>query len=157
MRLIITIICILFQYCAEKEILPQKIQGYDLAKIISGAEAQKMVNRIHLQAVTNTENEIGFYEKSTDQAIIYVTHYQTDDGAQKDLIKMVDKISPENSVFINGGKVEINKMIAYRYFGIGQTHFIFRNNQMLFWLSVNTLVAQEFLESYIEYLQKYYQ
>ena len=156
MRLIITITCILFQYCAEKEILPQKIQGYDLAKIISGAEAQKIVNRIHLQAVTNTENEI-YAQLIVDDDLIYITHYQTDDGAQKDLIKMVDKISPENSVFINGGKVEINKMIAYRYFGMGQTHFIFRNNQMLFWLSVNTLVAQEFLESYIEYLQKYYQ
>ena len=154
MRLaIILSICFLIQNCAKKEVFPQHILGYSLAKVVSGAEATKMVNRLHFQPVTNTENEIGFYEKDTEKAIIYVTHYQTEIDAQTNLVKMIDKISPENSVFINGGQVESNEITVIRYFGMGQTHYIFRFRKMLFWLSVDTMIAQDFLDSYIEYIQ----
>ena len=149
----IFLFCLLIQNCAQKETLPQDILGYKLTRKISGSEAVQMVNRLHLQAVTDTENEIGFYEKDAKQAIIYITYYQSETDAQTDLLKMVDKISPENSVFINGGQMDSNNTIAYRYFGMGQTHFIFSNKQMLIWLSVDTMIAKNFLDSYLEYLQ----
>ena len=66
---------------------------------------------------------------------------------------MVEKISPENSVFIYGGQVKDNDIVAYRYFGMGQTHFVFRYEKKLFWISVDTMIAKEFLKSYIKYLQ----
>lgn len=149
----VVLISLLICNCVKKEILPQHILAYTLVKVISGSEATQMVNRLHLQPVTDSKNEIGFYESETKQAIIYVTYYQSEMNAKDDLIKMVDKISPENSVFINGGQLESNNITVYRYFGMGQTHFIFRYRQMLFWLSVETMIAKEFLYSYIKYLQ----
>ncbi len=151
-RYLILFLCCLWQYCAENGIFPQNILGYSLVRKISGVEAQKMVNRIHLQPVTDMENEIGFYEKNTEQAVIYVTYYQSENDARVDLTKMVNKISPQNSIFLNGGQLEINKIIAYRYFGMGQTHYIFRIRNLLFWLSVNTMIASDFLETYVKYL-----
>ena len=149
----IFLFCLLIQNCAQKEALPQDILGYKITRKVSGSEAVQMVNRLHLQAVTDTENEIGFYEKDAKQTIIYITYYQSETNAQSDLLKMIDKISPENSVFINGGQIESNNFITYSYFGMGQTHFIFRNRQMLIWLSVDTMIAKDFLDTYTEYLQ----
>ena len=142
----------LLQYCAEKEILPQQVLGYSMVRKISGTEAQKIVNRIHLRPITDTENEIGFYEKNTEQVIIYVTYYTSENDAREDLIKMVEKISPKNSVFINGGQIIFDDIVTYRYFGMGQTHYVFKVKNMLFWLSVDTMIASKFLESYIKYL-----
>lgn len=142
----------LLQYCAEKEFLPQQILGYSMVRKISGTEAQKIVNRIHLRPITDTENEIGFYEKNTEQVIIYVTYYTSENDAREDLIKMVEKISPKNSVFINGGQIIFDDIVTYRYFGMGQTHYVFKVKNMLFWLSVDTMIASKFLESYIKYL-----
>jgi hypothetical protein len=146
---IISLFCLLIHNCDKKEVLPQNILEYDLVKTVSGLEAQKMVNRIHLQPVTDTKNEIGFYEKDAETTIIYVTHYPSEKDAQEALIKMVEKISPKNYVFINGGQVEVNNMLAYLYFGMGQTHYVFTVRNMLFWFSVDTMVAQDFLELYI--------
>ncbi|HES59408.1 MAG TPA: hypothetical protein ENO18_03165 [Caldithrix sp.] len=143
-------LCILLQFCGSKEMLPQDLLGYSLVDRTVGTEAQKIVNKIHLKPVTDTPNEIGYYQKGDDKAIIYITNYSSDDDAQADLIKMVDKISPQNSVFLNGGQVEINKITAHRYFGMGQTHFIFRVDNILVWLSVDTMIANEFLESYLQ-------
>lgn len=154
MRLtIIIILCIGLQSCSRIDILPQQILDYQLVKKISGDEANQMINKIHLQPVTDTQNEIGFYKQDNDQAIIYVTFYQSDDQAQTDLVKMVEKISPQNSIFINGGQFDVNKITIYRYFGMGQTHFVFRIGNKLFWFSVETMIAKDFLESYINYIQ----
>lgn len=154
MRFTVTIaFCVLLQFCGRKETLPKDLMGYTLVESISGTEAQKTVNQIHLNPVTDTDNEIGYYEKGNDKAIIYITHYKTDDDAKTDLIKMVEKISPQNSVFINGGQFVINEIKIYRYFGMGQTHFVFRVENKLFWLSVDTMIAKEFLETYINYMQ----
>ena len=151
MRLaVIMIFSISLQFCGKKEALPKDLLGYHLINKISGTDAQKIVNKIHLNPVTDIGNEIGYYQNGDDKAIIYITYYSSDDDAQADLIKMVDKISPQNSIFLNGGQVEINKITAYRYFGMGQTHFIFRVDNILIWLSVDTMIAKEFLESYLQ-------
>ena len=151
MRLIVILLmCLSIQFCSEKQILPEKILDYHLTQKVTGIEAQKIVNKIHLNPVTDIENEIGYYQNGDDKAIIYITYYSSDDDAQADLIKMVDKISPQNSIFLNGGQVEINKITAYRYFGMGQTHFIFRVDNIMIWLSVDTMIAKEFLESYLQ-------
>lgn len=148
---IIIALCIILQSCSRIDLLPQQILDYQLIKKISGKKAKQMVNKIHLQPVTDTQNEIGFYKRDNDQAIIYVTFYPSDDQAQTDLVKMVDKISPQNSVFLNGGQFEIDKITIYHYFGMGQTHFVFRVENKLFWLSVETMITKNFLETYLEY------
>ncbi|MEJ2544280.1 MAG: hypothetical protein P8Y99_09450 [Calditrichaceae bacterium] len=147
---LIIALCILLQYCGKRETLPEDLLGYTLVKNISGTAAQKTVNQIHLNPVTDTNNEIGYYEKGDDKAIIYVTSYKTDDDAKTDLIKMIEKISPQNSVFVNGGQIEINEIKIYRYFGMGQTHFVFRIKNKLFWISVDTMIAREFLDTYLK-------
>ena len=72
--------------------------------------------------------------------------------AVKQLKLMVEKISPENSVFIGGESFELNDTKVYRYLGMGQTHFVFADDKALVWLSAETIWGEKFLSEYLSFL-----
>jgi hypothetical protein len=63
--------------------------------------------------------------------------------SHSEYVKMVNKISPENSVFINPEFVDIGGKDIYRCFGMGQSHYVFANGKELYWISVDTNHRQE--------------
>lgn len=147
------LILLLFISCSvSSDYLPDKFFGLRLVKKFTGSEAKEYVNRLHFQNVTDTENEIGFYEEKAGSAIIYITHYNTSETAKKDYEKMVNKISPENSVFINSEYIKINGLEVYRCFGMGQSHYVFPYNKALFWISVDSHFGRKFVEEYLIHL-----
>lgn len=136
--------------CSVKsDLLPENISGLKLLRKMTGDAAKGSINKLHFQPVTETENEIGFYEGEIGEAIIYVTHYQNAKDAQTDYAKMTKKISQENSVFINPQYFQIAEKEVYQCFGMGMTHFVFYHDMDLFWISVDTHISQEFLKNYI--------
>jgi hypothetical protein len=151
--ILIVLLCINLQNCKNQKTLPENIMAYELVEKITGDEARAMVNQLHLQPVTNSTNEIGVYEREDKKATVYITHYKSAELAEIDLDKMVKKISPKNSVFINGGDINIKGVKAFRYFGMGQTHYVFNFQNMLIWLSIDTMRAEDFLKEYINYLE----
>jgi len=132
--------------------LPEEFFGLRLTKRITGKNAKEFINNLHFQGVTDLENEIGFYDEKTGSAIIYTTHYNTKEAAKSDYKKMVKKISPENSVFIKPEYLKINGIEVYRCFGMGQSHYVFPYNKVLFWISVDTHFGKKFVEEYLSYL-----
>jgi hypothetical protein len=137
---------------SEKNLLPENFQGYILTKQINGEEAQWFANKLHSQTVATSKNEIGFYLNGNRSATIYISHYENKKLAQTAFKNMTDKISPQNSVFIEGTFLDVNGVRVYRCFGMGQTHFVFANEEKLFWLSVETTSGKQFLTKYLEYL-----
>jgi hypothetical protein len=119
---------------------------------LSGKEAKEFVNNLHFKSVTDLENEIGFYDEKAGSAIIYITHYNTREAANSDYKKMVKKISPENSVFIKPEYLKLGGMEIYRCFGMGQSHYVFPYNKILFWISVDTHFGKKFVGEYLSYL-----
>lgn len=136
----------------KKDSLPENISGLKLSRKMSGEKAKESVNKLHFQPVTETENEIGFYKDEISEAIIYVTHYQNAKDSQTDYTKMTKRISPENSVFINPQFFQLDEKEVYQCFGMGMTHFVFYDDVDLFWISVDTHIAREFLKNYINYI-----
>lgn len=136
----------------KKDSLPENISGLKLSRKMSGEKAKESVNKLHFQPVTETENEIGFYKDEISEAIIYVTHYQNAKDSQTDYTKMTKRISPENSVFINPQFFQLDEKEVYQCFGMGMTHFVFYHDVDLFWISVDTHIAREFLKNYINYI-----
>ena len=132
--------------------LPEEFFGLRLTKRITGKNAKEFINNLHFQGVTDLENEIGFYDEKTGSAIIYTTHYNTKEAAKSDYKKMVKKISPENSVFIKPEYLKINGIEVYRCFGMGQSHYVFPYNKVLFWILVDTHFGKKFVEEYLSYL-----
>lgn len=138
----------------KRETLPKRISGLELSRKMTGDAAKESINKLHFQPVTETENEIGFYKGNIGEGIIYVTHYQNSDDPKSDYEKMTKKITPENSIFFNPSFFEQNGKTIYQCFGMGMTHFVFYYKMDLFWISIDTHIAKEFLSQYLNYLHQ---
>ena len=137
--------------CSREVIyLPSDFMSCLLEKKLSGAEAREWVDKIHGKEVTPLESEIGFYQGEQGPITIYVSGYQTPELAEKEFLKMTEKISPQNSIFRGGGFIVQAGKKIYRCFGMGQTHFVFTHQKKLIWLSVNTIQGKEILRSYLD-------
>jgi len=147
------VLSVLLAGCAcqkEPDFLPEHLLGYQLTKKLNGPEARAFVDKIHLREVTPENNIIGFYQKENMPLTIYITEYNSTGEAEKNFEMMTRKISPGNSVFINGEYLEIEGRKLYRCFGMGQTHFVFNIDHRLFWISVNTIEAGKFIRDYLK-------
>lgn len=63
---------------------------------------------------------------------------------------MTNKLSQHNSVFLSGKFIEVSKTRIYKTFTIGQTHYVFVHNKILFRLSFETSNGQGFLQEYLK-------
>jgi len=137
----------------KKNYFPEKISNLLLVKTISGKEAYDLINKLHFQPVAQGSSEIGFYENLSGSAVIYITHYKSKKDAKVYFDKMTEKISPENSVFINQEFFDYEGNNIYKCFGMGKTHFVFTYNTELFWIAVDTHIATEFFRKYYSSIQ----
>ena len=152
-RITILILGLLFLSCSpEVNFLPDEFFGLSLTKKMVGNEAKEFVNKLHFEPVTETKNEIGFYESKKGSALIYITHYNNNGDAKADYKLMTEKISPQNSVFIGAEYLMLNEKEVYRCFGMGQSHYVFYLGKELFWISVDTHFGKEYVKRYIDYL-----
>lgn len=141
---------ILLSCSSETNYLPSEIFNISLTRKLTGNEAEEFINKLHFQNVTDAETEIGFYEGNGRDAIIYLTYYLSKKEASENALQMTNKISVENSVFRMGEHFDFDGRQIYRTFGMGQTHFVFSNNNVLVWLSPGTTWANDFLKKYLE-------
>lgn len=145
----ISLIVLGFLSCSRsKEPLPEKVNQLLLVKTITGQEAKDYINKLHFQPVTENENLIGYYENASGSAVVYVTLYKSNSDAENDFVKMTKKISPENSVFIYPQFFEQEGNQIYKCFGMGMTHFVFVSDKKLYWISVDTHLANDFLNEF---------
>ena len=148
------LIILLISSCSDEPYsLPDKIFELELSNKLQGSEAADYVNNLHFVEVTDKMNVIGFYKGDKGNAVIYLTIYSSNEEAISDEKKMTDKISPENSVFILGRYIDFENKRIYRTFGMGQTHYVFTHNNILYWISAETLWAKDFLNEFLNYVQ----
>ncbi len=135
---------------SDPKLFPSEIAGIQLKRKISGEEAKEFVNKLHINSVTSEENEIAFYESNKGNATIYITFYSNELDASLNFTKMTKKITPQNSVFVRGSFIELNGKRVYRTYGMGQTHYVFVHEKLLFWISVETTLAKKFIDIYLQ-------
>lgn len=140
--------------CSSKtDLLPEDFFGLKLDKKLTGSEAKQFVDNLHFNSVAQDKNEIGFYSSKVGSAMIYITYYGSDKLSYSEYEKMINKISPENSVFTNPEFVNINSKIIYKCYGMDQNHFVFAEKGELFWISVDTHLGEKFIKAYLDYIK----
>ena len=149
----VLVVIFLISCSLNSNYLPEDFFGLRLTKKLTGKDAKEFINNLHFQGVTDLENEIGFYHEKAGSAIIYITHYNTKETAKSDCEKMAKKISPENSVFIKPEYLKLGGMEVYRCFGMGQSHYAFAYNKVLFWISVDTHFGRKLVDEYLNYIK----
>ncbi len=138
-------------YCSDNpEYMPAGISGLSLTNRLTGKEAAEFLNKLHLQKVTDEQTEIGFYTSNAADAVVYLTYYSNAEEAGEYEARMTDKILNEKTPFIMGEYKNVEGKKIFRTFGMGQTHFVFSHRNVLIWLSLNTSLANDFLEEYLE-------
>ena len=146
----VLIMVFILNNCSEEiNYFPETLGNFEQVDVIRGEQAQMFVNRLHFNSVTDEKNEIAFYGQGKPSITIYITFYDSDEKAFNNFKKMTRKISPENSVFIQGSYFEMDGIKIYRCFGMGQTHFVFSYQMNLFWLSVPTRGNEKILQEYL--------
>ena len=150
--IIFILLATLLHFCCSREVIyfPSQLMSCHLEKKLTGNEAREWVDKIHGKEVTPPESEIGFYQGEKGPIILYVSGYQTVELAGKEFLRMIEKISPQNSIFTRGSLIELAGTKIYRCFGMGQTHFVFTHQKKLIWLSMNTIQGKEILQSYLD-------
>ena len=107
---------------------------------------------MHFESVIDVESQIGFYDKTSSTAIIYISHYDDKDSAKNIFDTMTKKISERISLYSNSGFININGTKVYKTLSRGQTHFVFMLNTTLFWVSVDNESAENFIKDYLNNL-----
>lgn len=149
------LIAILFISCStNSDYLPEEFWGLKLNSKLTGNEAKDFVDRLHFQNVATEKNEIGFYTGAVGNAIIYLSYYSYEKTAEEDFRKMAEKISPENSVFVNGKFETICDKQIYSCVGMGQIHYVFSHKNLLFWLSADPNFSRKFFEEYLLFVKE---
>lgn len=151
---LLSALLIIFSCSSNNSYIPRIFFDLELKQHLRGEEAKTFVDKLHFKNVAGKSNEIGFYKGEKGSAVIYITYYATAESAKDEEVKMTEKISPENSVFIMGKYIDVNKEKIYRTFGMGQTHFVFTHDKALFWLSAETQWADDFLKLYLRQIGK---
>ena len=151
--LVSTSVIILISCSLGNDPLPEKLYGFKLVNKLSGNEAKKFVDQLHLNEVAPQKNEIGFYESTVGKLMIYVTYYDDNAKSQSEYEKMISKISPENSVFYDPSIIVTNQKHLYRCYGMGQFHYVFPSGSELYWVSVDPGFGDEFIEEYLNHIK----
>lgn len=151
-KIIIYILIIASLYSCStstKNFKPANIAGLELKKVISGEEAKEYVDKLHMKSVSPAKNEIAIYEDHRGNAKIYISYYDNRSDAEENERKMTEKISPENSVFLDGKYMDLGDRQVYRCFGMGQSHFVFSEGNTLIWISVESARGRQFVTDYL--------
>ncbi|MBZ0201240.1 MAG: hypothetical protein K8H86_15310 [Ignavibacteriaceae bacterium] len=151
--LVLTLTGFLLSGCSSnKDYLPAEFFGLKLTNVKVDDEAANFVNKLHLKTVSSSKNKIGFYEGKTGRAVIYLSMYDEANPAISAAKKMIAKLKNDKTPFVDGEFIIINDEAVYICFGMGQTHFIFVRDDILFWVSVDNYFAKRFLADYLDYI-----
>lgn len=150
----VLIVAFLMACSTEVDYLPFNLFDYELERRLEGEEANSFVNKLHFNPVTDHQNQIGFYKSGYKNLTIYITDYPDQISAEKDELKMTNKISHVNSVFVAGKYIKLNNKKIYECFGMGQAHYVFSANSKLFWISVDAVEGKDFVNNYLNTIEE---
>lgn len=131
--------------------LPDSISGLPLTRVISGEEAEKIIERMHDKSIAPDLNQIGFYTGNSRQAILYVSSFGSARKANKRLKEMSDEIGTAGSSgFGHQVQFRVNDHPIHLVVGYGQVHFFYAQGNYLYWLTIDADMARAALAQVLD-------
>jgi hypothetical protein len=130
-------------------VLPKSILQLRLTEEISGKQAQKIVDSMHKKSVAPDENVIGTYFSTDGSAKLYVSFYDSRTIAEQQFEKMIDLIRKEGGVFSRFQEIRIQNEKVYVFLGLGQAHYLFLREEIIYWWAVDLQIAQASMQELI--------
>ncbi|MBW1899779.1 MAG: hypothetical protein JRI61_12060 [Deltaproteobacteria bacterium] len=135
-RLFIIFMLVFFACSESAEVsvskLPDSLAGLALHDSVVGAEADKMIRRMHGKS-TGGSSSIGYYGTENRKNVLYLTVFENQGQAEQSLSKMISKMANTRFGFTPPASEKIGNNIIYRSQGMGLSHFFFRRDNLVFW------------------------
>jgi len=130
--------------------LPKSIGSLQLERIQSGEEARKEIDRLHGKKLKFREGYIGTYGNENIKAKVWVSEYEFEAEAQKEIGQMAQRIKAKGGkVFRHFRLISVEGVKVYFTVGMGQVHYFFQKGVKAIWLAVDPSEAKEAVRDFI--------
>lgn len=146
---------VLMPYAAPVEAgespVPQALGPMKLERLQSGEEARKAIGKLHGKPLKFHEGYIASYKDGGKTATIWISVYDSENAAKKELARMADGIKMGNGeVFRHFKELSIKGVAVYFVTGMGRAHYFFKIGTRMFWLAVEPSEARQAIRDLLE-------
>ncbi len=122
------------------------IEDLRLVKLIEGHDAMEAINQLHGTPVNVVRGFIAHYEGVHDKATIWVSEASSQELAQTQIEVMISKMkNNRRSPFSHYRTLEAKGLAVIAFNGMGQVHYVFRDNKWVYWISADAKRIDEIL------------
>ena len=148
--LILIILCIIWVGCnqSKNEIeFDPSIDDLKLVKLLEGQDAIAAINKLHGTPLNVVRGYIAHYEGVNDKATIWVSEASSQELAQEQIEVMISKMkNNRRSPFSHYRNLEARGLAVIAFNGLGQVHYVFRDNKWVYWISADSKRIDKILE-----------
>ncbi|MCK4389194.1 MAG: hypothetical protein KAV83_03005 [Desulfobacterales bacterium] len=106
--------------------------------MITGDDAIKAINQLHGMHVDVVRGFIVHYRGTQDKATVWVSEASSQELAKKQIAVMMHKMRDNTrSPFSHYRALEIKGVRVIAFDGMGQVHYVFRDNRWAYWISAD--------------------
>ena len=122
-------------------LLPQSVGDLHRIQLITGAEAQVEVDKLHGKALPAEASVIARYARVSSvaqsrPAEVWISRVESEAEARRQTGLMVHKMFDNpRSPFRNPGRIDHGGIGVYRFEGMGQVHLIWYRGDRVYWVS----------------------
>jgi hypothetical protein len=114
------------------------IQDLKLVNLVTGQDAIKAINELHGRSINVVRGFIAHYEGVHDKAVIWVSEATSQELAQEQIAVMIQKMKTNRrSPFSHYRTLDIRGLRVIAFDGMGQVHYVFRDNKWAYWISAD--------------------
>ncbi len=113
---------------------PERIGQKERIRVISGNQAARVINKMHIQSVAAAANVIAEYgQEKTD--ILYISFYKEQKTAGQAFNLMIEKMAAaKKGPFFHLMPLNKYQKKAYLTLGMGAVHYIYLSGNYMLWL-----------------------
>ncbi len=114
------------------------IEDLRLVKLTEGHDAIEAINQLHGTSVNVVWGYIAHYKGVHDKATIWVSEASSQELAQTQIEVMISKMkNNRRSPFSHYRTLEAKGLAVIAFNGMGQVHYVFRDNKWVYWISAD--------------------
>ena len=132
-------------------LLPKAISKLQRVKLITDSQALEKINSLHGKEITVEAGVIGNYRSAQGQpAMVWISRSKTITLAREQTESMVAKMTENpRSPFHHPETLIIDGITVYRFMGMGQVHYIFRREAIVYWISAPPEEGKNMLAAFL--------
>jgi hypothetical protein len=132
-------------------LFPETIEGLKRVQLITGVQALKEINKLHGKEIGIIEGGIGIYQTNNGpKTMVWISRSKKANCARHQTEVMIKRmLLSSHSPFHHPAQRELQGITIYQFQGMGQIHYIFFRNDLVFWISAMARQGDAILQAFL--------